>query len=127
MVLDIRRTGPKVVDGMWLRLLDVQSALSERRYGAEGRLVFGLRDEFCDWNSGTYELVASTDGAECRRADAVPEVSFTSSELGAAYLGGTRMRDLARAGRVVEHTAGSIARADALFAGDREPWCPHQF
>jgi hypothetical protein len=37
------------------------------------------------------------------------------------------MRDLARAGRVREHAGGAVARADAMFAGDREPWCPHQF
>jgi predicted acetyltransferase len=127
MQLDLRRMEPKAIDGMWLRLLDVPAALSERRYGAPGRLVFALRDEFCDWNSGTYELVASADGAECRSTDAEPELSFTSNELGAAYLGGARLRDLARAGRVVEHSAGSVARADAMFAGDREPWCPHQF
>lgn len=128
MVLDLRRMGPKVLDGMWLRLLDVPAALSQRGYGPTGRLVFELTDEFCGWNSGTYELVVSRDGAECVRADgADPELSFTANELGGVYLGGMRVRDLARAGRIVQHSPGSVARADAMFAGDREPWCPHQF
>lgn len=127
MVLDLRRFGPKVVDGMWLRLLDVPQALSQRRYGAKGRVVFDLQDAFCEWNSGRYELTGGPDGAECRSTDAEPELTLTSNKLGAAYLGGTRLRDLARAGRVVEHSSGSVARAAAMFAGDREPWCPHQF
>jgi predicted acetyltransferase len=127
MVLDLRRIGPKVIDGLWLRVLDVPAALSARRYGVEGRVVFELGDEFCDWNSGRYELVGGPDGAECRSTDAEPELSFTSNELGAVYLGGTRLRALARAGRVHEHTPGAVARADAMFAGDREPWCPHNF
>jgi predicted acetyltransferase len=127
MVLDLRRFGPKVIDGLWLRLLDVPRALSERRYAVDGRVVFELHDGFCEWNAGTYELTGGPDGAECTTTDAEPELTFTSNELGAAYLGGTRLRTLARAGRVAEHTPGAVARADAMFAGDREPWCPHQF
>jgi predicted acetyltransferase len=127
MVLDVRRFAPRTTDGLWLRLLDVPAALATRRYGVEGRLVFALEDGFCDWNSGTYELTGGPDGAECTATDADPELSLTMNELGAAYLGGTRLRTLARAGRVTEHEAGAVARADAMFAGDREPWCPHQF
>jgi predicted acetyltransferase len=127
MVLDLRRMGPKVLDGMWLRLLDVPAALSTRRYSIEDRVVFELTDGFCEWNSGRYELTGGPEGAECRTTDAEPELSMTSNELGAAYLGGTRLRDLARAGRVTQHQGGTVAKADAMFAGDREPWCPHQF
>jgi predicted acetyltransferase len=127
MVQDVRRFGPKVTDGMWLRLLDVPAALSERRYAVDSRVVFELRDDFCGWNTGRFELEGGPDGATCRPTDAEPELSFTSNELGATFLGGTRLRTLARAGRVREHAGGAVARADAMFAGEREPWCPHQF
>src|SRR5262249_38271442 len=127
MLLDLRPASPKVIDGMWLRLLDVPAALSKRRYGLDASVVFELRDEFCSWNTGRYELRGGPEGAECSPSTAEPELSFTANELGAAYLGGTRLRDLARAGRVGEHAAGAVAKADAMFAGDREPWGPHQF
>ncbi len=127
MAVDLRRFGPKVVDGLWIRLLDVPAALSARRYGVEERVVFELRDEFCEWNAGTFELTGGPDGADCVASDAEPDLTLSMNELGAVYLGGTRLRTLARAGRVQEHTAGAVARADAMFAGDREPWCPHQF
>jgi predicted acetyltransferase len=127
MVVDVRRFGPKVVDGLWLRLLDVPGALSQRRYGIEARVVFELGDAFCPWNTGRYELVGGPDGAQCRPTAADPGISLTANELGAAYLGGTRLRTLARAGRVTEYAQGAVATADAMLAGDREPWCPHQF
>src|SRR4051794_30702065 len=95
MVLDLRRFGPRVVDGLWARLLDVPAALSGRRYGVEGRVVFELRDEFCPWTAGRYELDGGPDGATCRPTDAEPELSVSSNELGAASLGGTRLRALA--------------------------------
>ena len=117
----------KVIDGMWVRLIDAPVALSARRYGAEGRVVFELVDEFCDWNTGRYELEGGLEGAECRRTDAEPELAMSAMELGAAYLGGTRIRDLARAGRIRELVPGAVVRADAMLAGEREPWCPHQF
>jgi hypothetical protein len=47
--------------------------------------------------------------------------------LGSAYLGGFSFRQMVRAGRIAEHRAGAAARADALFASDRAPWCPEIF
>jgi len=127
MALELRHLGLKIIDGMWVRVLDVPAALSARRYGVEGRVVFDLEDEFCPWNTGRYELSGGPDGAECRPTDADADLSFTANELGAVYLGGTRLRDLDRGGRVRELTDGAVVRADAMFAGDREPWCPRRF
>jgi predicted acetyltransferase len=54
-------------------------------------------------------------------------VSISLADLGAAYLGGVRLSTLARAGRVVEHTAGALARADTLFSADPSPHCLTDF
>jgi predicted acetyltransferase len=127
IALDIRQLGIRVIDGMWVRPLDVPTALSTRRYGVEGTVVFELEDEFCRWNTGRFELAGGPDGAECRPTRSGPDIAISAPELGAVYLGGTRLRDLARAGRVRELTRGAVKLADAMFAGDREPWCPHRF
>ena len=50
-----------------------------------------------------------------------------AAALGAVYLGGTTLADLAGAGRVEERTPGSLARASAAFRGDVAPWCPEIF
>ena len=56
-----------------------------------------------------------------------PALALGSTELGAAYLGGTRLEMLARAGRVRELRSGALAAASRAFAGDRAPWCPEIF
>ena len=43
--------------------------------------------------------------------------------LGAAYLGGTRLRDVTISTGVDEHTPGALATADALLRTADEPWC----
>ena len=49
------------------------------------------------------------------------------ADLGAAYLGGVRFTTLARAGRVMERTAGALARADAAFASEPSAYCSTDF
>jgi Sterol carrier protein domain len=48
-------------------------------------------------------------------------------ELGAAYLGGTRIGSLAAAGLVTEHRPGTLARLSAAMSWDPSPWCPGTF
>jgi predicted acetyltransferase len=45
------------------------------------------------------------------------------NELGALYLGGSRAHQLARAGRI-EGSVEAVARADAMFAWNPQPWAP---
>ena len=107
--------------------MDVAKALEERRYATEGRVVFEVRDLFCSWNEGRYELDGGLDGASCRVTDAEPDLDLTVNDLGAAYLGGSTFRQLHRAGRIVEERAGALARADSMFAWDPAPWCSFMF
>ena len=64
-------------------------------------------------------------GAERTTADA--DLACDVTALGSAYLGGFSFRQLARAGQIEERREGALARADALFASDRAPWCPEIF
>jgi predicted acetyltransferase len=114
-------------DALWLRLVDLPKALAGRRYAREGRLVLQVRDPFCSWNEGRYELEGGPDGAECRPTDADPDVSLGAADVGAVYLGGVRFATLSQAGRVFEDRPGAVARADGMFAWDPPPWCPHMF
>ena len=47
--------------------------------------------------------------------------------LGAAYLGGTRLRDAVVATGFEERTPGALAVADRLFRAADEPWCSTGF
>lgn len=122
-----RRLRLTVKDGLWLRPVDIASALTGRGYAGEGRIVLDIRDRFCSWNEGRYELEVASDGAACVSTDADPDISCSVDALGAAYLGGTSFGQLWQANQVLEERAGAIERADALFASEPAPWCPFIF
>ncbi len=118
-----RRMQFRVGDGLWARLVDVGQALSARRYAADGALVFEVEDAFCPWNKGRWRL---SDG-QAKRSRAAAQLRCDVSALGSVYLGGFTFSQLARVGRVEELRRGAAARADAIFASDRAPWCPEIF
>jgi len=109
--------------GLWVNLVDVGASLSARGYRGDGRVTFELAHPFCPWNDGTWTVA---DGS-AKRSSRRPDVRLDATALGAAYLGGHSFSELARAGLVEEASRGGLARADALFASDRAPWCPEIF
>jgi predicted acetyltransferase len=122
LVAEPRRLHAMVIDGLFLRVLDVERALGGRRYSGDGRLVLEIDDGFRPATSGSYELTVDGGQGICRRTDAEPDLSCSVTTLGAAYLGGSSFRQLARAHQVQEHTPGALAGADAMFAWDPSPW-----
>lgn len=118
-----RRMRFRMGDGLWTRLVDVGEALSVRGYAADGAVVFDVADSFCPWNEGRWRLA---DGV-ARRTRASAQLACDVSALGAVYLGGFTFTQLVRAGLVEELRRGAAARADAMFASLRAPWCPEIF
>ena len=126
MLADPRRLQRRIYDVLWVRIVDVVPALEGRRYATEGRVVFDVRDGFCDWVEGRYELEGGPDGARCKRTGAEADVSLSAADLGAVYMGGMRLSALRRAGRI-EGDDKAIAYADAMLSWDPRPWCPEVF
>lgn len=122
MLADPRGLARSLADGVWLRLVDLPAALSGRRYRAQVAIVLEVADHFCPWNEGRWRVEGAPDGATCERTTAEPNVACTAAELGAAFLGGTPLEGLRRAGRLVEATPAAVRRAHAGFAWDPLPW-----
>jgi predicted acetyltransferase len=117
-----------VSDYLWCRVVDVPAALALRRYPVADRVVLDVRDASCPWNEGRFVLDGGPDGATCRATTSdTADIALGVADLGAAYLGGTRLASLARAGRVDELTPGAVRRADLLLSGDVEPYCCTHF
>jgi predicted acetyltransferase len=113
---------------LWIRLVDVRAALAARAYAAPIDVVFDVEDAFCPWNAGRYRLAADGhDAVACVPTDAAPDIALSAAELGAVYLGGTRLAPLRMTGRVRELTPGALDRASIAFGAAREPWCPEIF
>jgi predicted acetyltransferase len=123
LLAEPRRLGFSLRDGVWVRLLDIKTALSARSYQPDGSVVIEVFDEFCPWNAGCWRV--SCAGVE--RTDEAPGLRCDIGGLGSVYLGGFTWTQLARALRVQELIPGAIARADRLFQVTTAPWCPEIF
>jgi predicted acetyltransferase len=127
MVDNARAVSARSGEGMWLRLVDVPAALRGRAYSAPFEVVIEVADEVCPWNAGRYRVGWDGSRAECDETSATAHLELSVADLGAAYLGGTTLEVLARAGRVGELRDGTLAPVSRSFAGTRAPWCPEIF
>jgi predicted acetyltransferase len=123
MVVDPRSLHLRVSEGLWLRLVDVGTALAARSYASDDEIVFDLRDEFCPWNAGRWRVGRS--GVE--RTDGEADLALDVADLASVYLGAFTFSRLAAAERVREVQDGALVRADALFRTSRPPYCPEDF
>ena len=110
-------------DHLWVRLLDVPAALSARHYAVPGQVVLDVVDEdLGGYGAGRVLLEADHTGARCTPTDEPAELRLRQRALAAAYLGGYRLRWLARAGEVEEIAPGALDRADVMFSVPLAPW-----
>lgn len=117
-----RRMGFSVMEGQWIRLVDVGAALAARGL-REGEVVLDVRDELCPWNGARWRVA---DGS-AEQTTAPAELRLDVAVLGSVYLGGFTFEGLRWAGRVEELKPGAVARADELFRTERLPSCPELF
>jgi predicted acetyltransferase len=107
-----------------VRLIDVPAALKARTYAAPVDLVLDVTDPLCPWNEGRWHLLAGGGEVSCVATDRSGDLSMSVTELGAVYLGGTAISDLAMAGRITENTPGAVSSASMAFRSSPAPWCP---
>jgi predicted acetyltransferase len=128
MLADSRRQRvTHLADNLWVRLLDIPTALSARRYAGSERLTFEVSDLFFPELAGRYTLEGSPESAACARSDHAVDLALDVAALGATYLGGVSFSMLAQAGVVREEKPGALARADAMFATFPAPFCSTPF
>ena len=59
---DPRRARPQLTDGLWVRIIDVPTALAGRRYSGPVDLVLEVRDEILPSNAGRWRLTTTGGG-----------------------------------------------------------------
>jgi predicted acetyltransferase len=123
LLVDSRAAAPILLDGLWLRVVDLPAALAARRYTTEVDVVLEVTDALLPGNAGRWRLTGGPDEACCKRTDDEPDLALDVRELGAAYLGGTTLTALAAAGLVTEHRSGTVEAAARAFAWHVAPFC----
>jgi predicted acetyltransferase len=126
-VVDSRRLSPRLHDGLYVRLVRLDDALTSRRYASDLDVVLDVTDDRLPDNAGRWRLRAGAEGATCERTTDTPDLALGVEDLGAAFLGGTTLTSLAAAGRVHELRAGALGTVSRTFRGDVEPLCTHVF
>ena len=122
LLQDVRAARPVEHDNLWARIIDLPAALTGRQFQADVDVVLEVRDELVPDNAGRWRLTASAFGpANVERTDAAPDLTLDIRELGAAYLGGTSLVELASAGFVVERTPGTLRAASVAFGWPELP------
>ncbi len=124
---EVNRLSAGLHDGLWLRIVDIGSALAARSYDGDGTLVVSVADPMCPWNEGVWAIEAAEGRAEVSRTDHEPMLALRIEDLGSVYLGAFTFNELHRAGRVEQLSTGSLDLADRLFRTSRKPWCPEIF
>lgn len=109
-------------DDLWLRLVDVEAALSAREYDGEP-VVLEVADPVLETNSGRYRV----SPAGVTRTEQPAQLRLGAGALAMLYFGTWRTSALVTAGRVQVGDAAAPERADRLFATRRPAWCGTHF
>ncbi len=113
-------------DALYLRLVDVQTALRSRQYASVGHVALGVADPICPWNERTFRLSVTVDGPTCETVDADPDVRVDVAALGSAYLGDASFVTLATVGRATGDPE-ALSQLARMFAWDVAPHCQERF
>lgn len=132
-LVDPRAIVPKMVDNLWVRLLDVPAALTARRYAAPVDVVLDVRDALLPANAGRWRVTTATSPtggvweARVERTEDAADVALDVRELGALYLGGRSLAAQVRAGLVTPVRAEAVQGAASAFGWPVAPVCSWVF
>ena len=84
---------------LWVRILDVETALAARPWTADGQVVLEVEDPQ-GYAAGRFRIVTDGGRASVTRTEESAEVTLDAETLGSLYLGGAHASALNRAGRL---------------------------
>jgi predicted acetyltransferase len=126
-LVDIRSAQARREDGLWLRLVDVDRALTARGYRSDVDVVLEVKDELCPWNARRWRLGVAGDEVSCTATSDPPDLTVQVQDLAAAYLGGRSLASLELAGLVTGHRPGAVGALSTAMRGAAGPAVPQMF
>jgi predicted acetyltransferase len=121
MVKEPRRVRVSAVsDALWIRILDVEAALTGRTYEEDGSVSITIADAFRPETAGSYRIEVEDGSATVERCDE-GDIAMDIEVLGAVFLGGADALAYARAGRIVG-SVEDVTTFHRLFRTANAPW-----
>ena len=128
MLLEPRILHMSVWDGIWLRLVDVDKILTQRKYPMAGSVVFEIKeDPECPWNVRKYLLETDGDTTEVKRTRKSAQFQITPHGLAGVLSGNATLTQMDRAGRASVRKRDQLVNLDTMFATQYHPFCRNGF
>ena len=116
----------KAGDALYVRLVDVETALRARAYSADGAINVRVADSVCPWNADTFRLAVTGGVATVEPVTTSSDIELDAASLASVYLGDRSVAELARTGLVVGDPQ-SIDLASEMFHWQVAAYCQEMF
>ncbi|MFY1578205.1 GNAT family N-acetyltransferase [Verrucosispora sp. WMMD703] len=116
-----RRLNCRLVDALWVRVVDVPAALAARRYATDIDVVIEVADHLLPENTGRWRLRGGPVEATCTPASGPADLACDVRCLGELFLGGVTPAALAETGRLRELRPGALTATGPAFTWHRAP------
>ena len=114
-------------DGIMARIVDVERALTLRRYPVAGTLTLEVLDELCPWNCGRWQVRTSATKASVCRTNASPQLRMPVSTLAMIIFNQISATEAARMGRLDVLEPSALSLWDAVMHTTYRPFCADKF
>lgn len=130
LLLEPRMLQRRTMDGIWLRVIDVEACLASRQYNIPGEVVLKItEDELCPWNTGVYKISNTGEASEVSKTDQMSDIDIEISVQGLASLvsGHSKASWLDRIGRLNAVRPERLPNIDSFFETRYRPTCANDF
>lgn len=117
-------TSAKPGDGIWLRVLDLPTALEARSYQMSGEVILGVSDRL-GFVQGNWRLAVSSDyKPSVNQTEDSAHLKLDVGALASLYMGVSTASCLAEAGRLTVLQEDAVGLLDSMIVTSRRSWCP---
>jgi predicted acetyltransferase len=122
-----RKLNTTSVDGLLARIVDVERAMLQRGYAADGEMSFEVIDELCPWNNACWQLAIRNGEVEIERRRRKFQLRMPVSTLALLYFGQLSATQAALMGRLEAADAESLEQWDRALYYKFKPACSDTF
>lgn len=128
MLLEPRAMRLNISDGIWMRIVDADKALTQREYGGPGNVVLEIRDDpECPWNERRFELETDGVNTEVAETNKSPQLTISPNGLASLMTGNASLSELNRIGRADVSDTDQLRYFDFMFSTKYRPFCRNGF